>query len=154
VGDVITIVIQENVSADKSNAATGTKAGTIDSNLQKFFGVPLSGANSSVQNSMTSKSKDTDSSSYNFTGTIAVSVIEVLPNGNLVVSGEKQIGMDKGTEFIRLSGVVVPKMIMIGNTLPSSKLADARVEYRTNAQLDAAEVLKSLQKVFSAVLIL
>ena len=154
VGDVITVVIQEKVSADKKNAASDTKSGSIDTNLQKFFGIPMSGMNSAEETSMTSNSKDTGSASYNFTGTIAVTVIEVLPNGNLVVSGEKQIGMDKGTEFIRLSGVVVPQMITVGNTLPSSKLADARVEYRTNAQVDTVEVLKSLQRVFSAVLLL
>lgn len=154
VGDVITILIQEKVSADKKNAASDAKSGKIDTNLQKFFGIPMTGMNSAEETSMTSKSTDAGSASYNFTGTIAVTVIEVLPNGNLVVSGEKQIGMDKGTEFIRLSGVVVPQMITVGNTLPSSKLADARVEYRTNAQVDTVEVLKSLQRVFSAVLLL
>lgn len=154
VGDVITIVIQEKVSADKKNAISDTKTGKIDTNLQKFFGVPMTGMNSAEETTITSNSKDSGSSSYNFIGTIAVTVIEVLPNGNLVVSGEKQIGMDKGTEFIRLSGVVVPQMIMVGNTLPSSKLADARVEYRTNGQMDPAELLKSLQRVFSALLIL
>ena len=62
--------------------------------------------------------------------------------------------MDKGTEFVRLSGVVVPQMIQAGNLLPSSKLADARIEYRTNAQIDPSELLKSLQRIFSAVLLL
>ena len=154
VGDVITVLIQEKVSADKKNAASDSKSGSIDTNLQKFFGVPLSGMNSAEETSMKSDSKGTGSASYNFTGTIAVTVIEVLANGNLVVSGEKQIGMDKGTEFIRLSGVVVPQMITVGNTLPSSKLADARVEYRTNAQVDSVEVLKTLQRVFSSVLLI
>ena len=154
VGDVITILVQEKISADKKNTVSDSKSGKIDTNLQKFFGIPMAGMNSAESTNITSNSKDSGSSSSDFTGTIAVTVIEVLPNGNLVVSGEKQIGLDRGTEFIRLSGVVVPQMIQVGNLLPSTKLADARVEYRTNSQVDPSEVLKSLQRVFSAVLLL
>ena len=154
VGDVITILVQEKISADKKNTVSDSKSGKIDTNLQKFFGIPMAGMNSAESTNITSDSKDSGSSSSDFTGTIAVTVIEVLPNGNLVVSGEKQIGLDRGTEFIRLSGVVVPQMIQVGNLLPSTKLADARVEYRTNSQVDPSEVLKSLQRVFSAVLLL
>jgi flagellar L-ring protein precursor FlgH len=62
--------------------------------------------------------------------------------------------MDEGTEFIRLSGVVAPMLIQSGNTIPSTKLADARVEYRTNSQIDPAELLKSLNRIFSTVLLL
>lgn len=154
VGDVITILVQEKISADKKNTISDSKSGKIDTNLQKFFGIPMAGMNSAESTNITSDSKDSGSSSSDFTGTIAVTVIEVLANGNLVVSGEKQIGLDRGTEFIRLSGVVVPQMIQVGNILPSTKLADARVEYRTNSQVDPSEVLKSLQRVFSAVLLL
>jgi len=62
----------------------------------------------------------------------------VLPNGNLVVSGEKQVALDKGTEFIRFSGVVNPDTISLGNTVPSTKVADARIEYRTNTKIVGA----------------
>ena len=154
VGDVLTILIQEKVSADKKNAASDSKSGKIDTNLQKIFGMSLGNMNTSEQTTMQSDAKAAGSASYVFSGTIAVTVIEVLSNGNLMVSGEKQIGMDKGTEFVRLSGVVVPQMIQSGNILPSSKLADARIEYRTNAQIDPSELLKSLQRIFSAVLLL
>ena len=72
----------------------------------------------------------------------------------MLVSGEKQIGMDKGAEFIRISGVVAPSTILAGNTIPSTQLADARVEYRTNSQMDPAELVKSIGRILSAVLIL
>ena len=58
-----------------------------------------------------------------------MTVIEVLPNGNLLVAGEKQIGINQGTEFIRFSGVVNPVTIQAGNTVSSTKVADARIEY-------------------------
>jgi len=87
-------------------------------------------------------------SSNTFSGSITVTVIEVLPNGNLVVAGEKQIGLDKGTEYIRLSGVVQPDTILAGNNVSSAQVADARIEYRTTAKFDSAEVMGWLARFF------
>ena len=154
VGDVLTILIRERVSADKKDAASDNKSGKIDAHVDKLFGLNLVGMQAAEETKIQSDGKAAGSASYNFSGSIAVTVIEVLPNGNLLVSGEKQVGMDKGTEFIRLSGVVAPITIEAGNTLPSTKLADARVEYRTNTQIDSAEVLKSFSRIFSSVLIM
>ena len=56
-----------------------------------------------------------------FTGTITVTVKELLPNGNLGVVGEKQIAINRGTEFIRFSGVVNPRTISGSNTVPSTR---------------------------------
>jgi flagellar L-ring protein precursor FlgH len=71
-----------------------------------------------------------------------------LPNGYLVVSGEKQVGFDKGTEYVRFSGVVNPDMITLGNEVLSTKVADARIEYRSNTKMDAAEVLSMFSRFF------
>ena len=92
------------------------------------------------------------SSSNNFNGFIGVTVIEVLPNGNLVVSGEKQIAFDRGAEFIRFSGVVNPDTVAAGNTVASAQVADARVEYRTNTRLDKADVMSQLTRFFLSAL--
>lgn len=154
VGDMLTIDIRENVSADKTNAASDKKSQSILASLDSLFGISLSNMDVSESSTIQSDQKAAGKSSYNFLGKIAVTVIEVLPNGNLLVSGEKQIGLDKGAEFIRLSGVVAPILIEPDNSISSSKLADARVEYRTNSQIDEAELLKSLNRIFSAVLLL
>jgi flagellar L-ring protein precursor FlgH len=154
VGDVLTIVITENVSADKKNGASGNNSGKMSASVDKLFGVTTSNLSMSETAQMQSAATAAGSASSNFTGTIAVTVLEVMPNGNLRVSGEKQIGLDKGTEFIRLSGMVMPSSIAVGNMVPSTKLADSRVEYRTNSQFDAAEILKWLSRLFSTVLLL
>jgi len=65
-----------------------------------------------------------------------------------MVSGEKQIAFDRGAEFVRFSGVVNPDTITLGNNVPSTKVADARIEYRTNSQLDAAQVVSILARFF------
>ncbi|HEX8785246.1 MAG TPA: flagellar basal body L-ring protein FlgH, partial [Telluria sp.] len=87
-----------------------------------------------------------------FTGTIGVTVSEVLPNGNLIVVGEKQIAMDKGIEYIRISGMVNPDTIQPGNIVSSTLVADARVEYRTSSQLDRAELTSQMTRFFQSML--
>ena len=151
VGDVITVIVNERVSADKKNAASDNKQGSIDI---QAAGAGISNWQASEKGAVQNTGKATGSSSYNFTGAVAVNVIEVLENGNLVVSGEKQIGMDKGTEFIRVSGIVVPTLIDASNTISSNRLADARVEYRSNSNIDGSEIMKAFNRFFSAFLMI
>ena len=116
-------------------------------------GVLSSRFGSTVSSTADSKFADADkqSASNTFTGTIAVTVTEVLSNGNLIVAGEKQVAMNKGIEFIRFSGMVNPDSIS-ANTVSSTQVADARVEYRTNTRLDRAEMNSMLARFFQSVL--
>jgi flagellar L-ring protein precursor FlgH len=95
---------------------------------------------------------DAQSLSNTFRGTIGATVVEVLPNGNLVIAGEKQVGLNKATEFIRISGMVNPDSIANGNTVASTAIADARVEYRTQSNIDRAEVQSMLSRFFLSLL--
>jgi flagellar L-ring protein precursor FlgH len=65
-----------------------------------------------------------------------------------VVSGEKQIGFDKSTEFVRFSGVISPAFISVGNTVPSTQVADVRVEYRTNTNVDKSVIANMFNRFF------
>ena len=151
IGDILTIQIIENTRAGKQGAGSSSKSGKVEASIDPTTGLPLNlrnpisiGADSSLSN----EEKAASSSSNNFSGTITVTVVDVLENGNLVVSGEKQIAFDRGTEFVRFSGVVNPDTITLGNNVPSTKVADARIEYRTNSQLDAAQVVSILARFF------
>ena len=151
VGDVLTIAINEKTQAGKQASANGSKDSSVDASVGSLAGLPASllqrlGASAETSNSYDEKSAL--NSSNTFSGNVTVTVIEVLPNGNLVVAGEKQIALDKGTEYIRLSGVVQPDTIQAGNTVSSAKVADARIEYRTSAKLDSAEVMSWLARFF------
>ena len=77
-----------------------------------------------------------------------MTVIEVLPNGNLLVSGEKQIGINQGSEFVRFSGVVNPATISPANAVSSTQVADARLEYRGNGYIDEAQTMGWLARFF------
>jgi flagellar L-ring protein precursor FlgH len=156
VGDILTIAINEKTSAGKQAASSASKSGSVSAAVPNVLGGMLSSVTTylgaSAESSSQYQDKGAVNSSNNFTGQLTVTVIDVLPNGNLVVSGEKQVAFDKGSEFIRFSGVVSPNTISAGNIVPSTQVADARVEYRTNSQLDKAEMLAMLTRFFLSVL--
>lgn len=155
IGDTLTILISEKTSADKKTAATGAATGSVNAKTGQLLGVPSSSSGMLTLNgSVTSKSdnKDTGSASYNFSSTMGVTVIDVLPNGNLLVSGEKQIGLDRGAEYIRFSGVVPRSAIGAGNVVPSTQVADARIEYRTNTQIDKSQLSSMMNRFFYSLL--
>lgn len=151
VGDVLTIVINEKTQAGKQASSSGSKTSEVDSSISAVTGLPLKmfqGLNVNAGASNTYDDKSKLDSSNSFSGSITVTVIEVLANGNLVVAGEKQVALDKGTEYVRLSGVVQPDTIQAGNTVSSTRVADARIEYRTSAKFDEAEVMSWLARFF------
>ena len=78
-------------------------------------------------------------------------VIEVLSNGNLLVSGEKQVSISQGTEYIRFSGVVNPATINAANAVSSTKVADARIEYKGSGYIDEAQTMGWLARFFQTV---
>lgn len=151
VGDTITITINEKTSAVKSAGSSASKTGSVTSPAPTIFGTSIKELSASGSSSSKFEDKGATSSSNTFTGTIGVTVVEVLPNGNLVVSGEKQVALDKGVEYVRFSGTISPDNIQTGNTVSSTLVADAKVEYRTNTRVDMADFMSSLGRFFFSV---
>ena len=154
VGDTITIALLENNSATEKNGNDANHAASISSNFPSIT-VPTTGKHildgPSVVATAGNKLANTgDSSGSNFlTGTITATVIKVLSNGNLVVSGEKLVSINQIDEYIRISGVVNPANVQTGNTVLSSQISDARIEYKGgNANIDRAAVMSMLSRFF------
>jgi flagellar L-ring protein precursor FlgH len=154
VGDTITITVNETTTAVKSASSSGAKDGTFEFNSPAVLGLFKSLTNTDLKSSTGNSfsDKDDQTASNTFSASISVTVTEVLPNGNLVVSGEKQLALDKGIEYVRFSGVVNPGTISYGNTVASSSVADARIEYRSNSQIDRAGATAMLSRFFLSVL--
>lgn len=155
VGDILTVNIVENTNADKKASSTANRSSENNFSVSSLAGLPgksLLGANLGASSGFEFSGDGQSSSNNVFTGTITVTVTEVLPNGNLVVSGEKQVGIGQGSEFIRFSGVVNPVTISGANSVNSVQVADARVEYRGNGQIDSAQVMGWLTRFFLTVL--
>jgi flagellar L-ring protein FlgH len=138
VGDTLTIAIVENTNASKKSA---TNTGRQSNNsfgvtgLQGLPGKSFLGSTLGATSDFSFDGKGESSNNNVFTGTITVTVTDVLPNGNLLVSGEKQVGINQGSEYIRLSGVVNPIHLNAANTVQSTLVADARIEYRGSGAL-------------------
>lgn len=150
-GDIITIVISENVNATKSSQANTNRASSA------AFGVPVSpgifgglfhNTNLSASGANKFSGAGGASAANTFSGTLTVTVTGVLPNGNLEVSGEKQMLINQGNEFVRFSGVVNPTTISGTNTVYSTQVADAKIEYSAKGYIDEAENMGWLQRFF------
>ncbi len=156
VGDILTIVVSENVNASKNSAANASRSGSANANLSAIPAITnglFSGAQTVTaggKNIISAKGGANAANTFN--GVITVTVVEVLNNGNLLVSGEKQMLVNQGTEFIRFSGVVNPRTVSATNTVPSNLVADARIEYSAKGYIDEAQTMGWLQRIFLNVL--
>lgn len=153
IGDTLTITLQENVSASKSSTANAGRNGSSSfgltatpSSLSGLLGGDKTTFAGAGKNDFEGKGGATANNT--FTGTITVTVNQVLPNGNLNVIGEKQIEINQGTEFIRFSGVVNPRTISGSNSVVSTQVADARIEYVGNGYINEAQTMGWLQRFF------
>jgi len=147
VGDILTINLVENTTATKNAGSALGKKGSAASEVTNSAGTKID-PTYNVTNSDSAATTTDGSNGVTFSGSISAVVTEVKPNGNLVVVGEKQIGLDAGVEFIRFSGVVNPYMITNDNSVASNTIADARVEYRTNSTFDLANIAKTINRFF------
>ena len=140
IGDVVTVLLNESLQANREqNTDVERKASndvipeSVSTWLGNQRGIP-SGIN---LNSANVKSEGTGSSDQaaSLVGSVAVTVIDVLPNGNLVLRGEKQLQMTEGTEVIQVSGIVRPADIAPNFTVQSRRLANAQISYRGTGDL-------------------
>jgi flagellar L-ring protein precursor FlgH len=155
VGDTLTVRITENSNANKESSNESSKSGSASASVNRLFGVPgstLDRFGVAASNSRDYENNDSSSSKNNFNSTLTATVIEVLPNGNLVVAGEKQVALDAGIEYIRFSGVVNPRNVSAANSVNSTQIADVRAEYRSTAQADKSQIFSALTRFFLSVL--
>ena len=154
VGDTLTVMLNETTRASKD---IGTNARRLSSNgLNAGFNMSTGttatptaingGLNTNGNTNFDSKGGS--SASNQFLGTITVTVLEVLPNGNLNVAGEKRLAVGHEEEVIRFGGIVSPSTLQ-GNSVLSSQVADARIEYRGVGITDQIQNPGMLTKLFT-----
>lgn len=159
IGDIVTVALAERTVANRSSNATATKESSVEveadlSSLTNLgnafrgpgpaslgrradaFGQSLNGLSGGSATEF--QGRGAASASNAFTGTITTTVIEVLPNGNLVIAGEKQLAVSSEEEVIRISGVVNPTDL-VSNQVTSTRIADLRLEYRGKGFGDDAQ---------------
>jgi len=155
VGDTMTITIAETNSASTKSNTKVNHSTSITANAGPIVGLPgksLQGMSLTAGGTNNLDGKGEAAANNVFTGTITVTVIEVLPNGNLLVSGEKQVAIGFGQEYIRLSGVINPFFINSANSISSSQVADARIEYKESGAISEAQIMGWMSRFFLNVL--
>lgn len=158
VGDILKVDIAESLTGT-SKSATDSSRNTSLAQKGPGAGQSMSGLLASIFNidktasgSDAFKGTGQTQNSNSMTGSLMVSIIEVLPNGNLVVAGEKRIGMNGNINTLRFSGVVRSRDIRGGNVVSSSNVADARLEQVGGGMVADANSPGWMQKFFRGVL--
>jgi len=153
VGDIITVVLQESTSSSKSNKTSVDKSNsqtlaspTIFGIQPRVFGKPLSFSTGDSETEFDGEGKSDMSNSLD--GNITVTVHEVMPNGLMIVKGEKWLTLNQGDEYIRVSGMIRPQDISTSNTVYSTQLADARITYSGSGALNDSNSMGWLSKFF------
>lgn len=155
IGDVIKVDIAEKLAASRklttdtsrenSVAVKGPGKSESGSKLVDFFG----NLNASASGSDAFKGAGTTDNTSSFTGQMAASVINVLPNGHLVVAGERRIALNGGLSALRFSGVVDPQDLKAGNVIASSDVVNARFELAGEGDVSDAASRNWLQRVLT-----
>ncbi len=151
IGDTLTVAIIEKVSASQKSTSSLDKSGTLSGSISALPGIkPAAFARAAVDATSGNSfgGKGSTENSNDFSGTITVVVREVLPNGHLLIAGEKQIGVNQNMDVLRFSGQVDPRSIQPGNTVQSASIANVRLEQRGRGQQAEAQAMGWLSRVF------
>jgi len=157
VGDTLTVQIVEKVSATQKSTSSIDKSGGLAAGVTAIPGLSANSftaprATIGATSSNTFAGKGSTENSNDFSGTITATVIDVLPNGHLIISGEKQIGVNHNVDVLRFSGQVDPRAIQTGNSVASAQIANVRIEQRGKGQQADAQGIGWLGRFFLNVL--
>jgi len=139
-GDIVTIILQERTQSSKSAATNISKGSVSELPEPTILGSVISGSGTnglfnSIENSNKFNGAADSDQSNSLTGTISAVVTAVYPNGLLQVQGEKWLQLNRGEEYVRVSGLVREEDIDGSNAVSSLRLADARLAYSGTGEL-------------------
>ncbi|ALU44753.1 flagellar basal body L-ring protein FlgH [Pseudoalteromonas rubra] len=152
-GDIITVVLRESTQASKAANSKLDKDSEVEIDpILGLGGAAVNWGNKSIQLDAGSNSSfqgDAQANQSNsLIGNISVNVMRVLPNGNLVIRGEKWLTLNTGEEFIRLEGLVRPQDVNADNTVESNRIANARIQYSGKGDTQEVQSAGWLTKFF------
>jgi flagellar L-ring protein precursor FlgH len=151
VGDTLTISITERVSATQTSTSELSKTGSLSAGISAVPGISpkaFSRATAEATSANDNKGKGSNQNTNEFTGAITAVVTAVLPNGHLMISGEKQIGVNRNVDVLRFSGQVDPRSIGQGNAVASTSVANVRIEQRGRGAAPDAHAVGWLSRFF------
>jgi len=154
IGDIITVILEEQTTSSKSTNVAVTKDSTIGVDEGTLLGTGISAKNLSLLTNLSSArdfSGGADADQQNsLQGNITVTVADILDNGNLLIRGEKWLTLNRGDEYIRVSGIIRPQDITTDNTIVSNRIANARLSYSGTGELADSNKMGWLSRFFNS----
>jgi len=152
VGDTVTVQIVESLSASQVSKSTVNRNTSASNNITPpvpgILGPDLTNLNMAVATNNDFSGKGGTEAANTFTGSITATVVEVQPNGHLVIAGEKQIGVNQNVDVMRFSGTVDPRQLQPGSVIASTQVANVRVESRGRGAQGEAQTVGWLSRFF------
>lgn len=150
VGDVLTVELNEEVNASKSASSNASRGSSTSVEIEEIAEAlaKLQDDTFDISGSAEFAADGGARANNKFTGTITVQVRKIYPNGNMFIAGEKSIAINQGTEHIRFSGTVNPRHISSRNSVFSSEVADARIEYVGDGYIHETQHMGWLQRLW------
>lgn len=155
VGDIVTIKLVERTQAEKSSSTSTKKASDVGISGPVVAGRPVTVNGTEIlSGSLGSDSKfdgaGDSKQSNRLEGNVTVTVAKRLSNGNLLVRGQKWIGINQGREFVRIEGVIRPIDIEPDNSIASFRVANAKISYGAKGALADANRPGLLARFFNS----
>ena len=155
VGDLLTITLVESTNASSTANTSITKKDAVTMATPTLLGAPLTVNGVNLLNNSTSgdrsfAGKGNTAQSNTMQCSITVTVIQRLPNGNLVIQGQKNLSLNQGDELVQVQGIVRAADISPDNTIPSSKVADARIAYGGRGAVAQSNAIGWLSRFFNS----
>ena len=147
VGDILTIVINETTTQTASKQRSNSKSGSTSLSAGTGIFHFLAAASAGGSDAFTAAGSATDTN--RFTGQVTVTVVEVMPNGNMVVEGTQSIWQNRDEHKITVRGIVRRDDVLSNNTVPSTKVADATIKFDGKGPLNAKQRQGILTQIFN-----
>ncbi|MFO7787551.1 MAG: flagellar basal body L-ring protein FlgH [Halospina sp.] len=150
VGDVVTVELEESTSASKTSNTSIAKDSETGIEAPSVLGQEDLGVGTDVsQDRQFDGEADADQSNQ-LSGSITVTVVDVMPNGVLRVRGEKWLTLTQGKEYVRVSGLIRQQDIGSDNRVNSNRIADARISYGGTGDFDQSNRMGWLTRFFNS----
>lgn len=154
IGDIITVVLSEQTTSNKSANVDVTKDSEVNLPAPTVFGAAATLYDRTLANTSTAERDFSGSAdagqSNSLRGNISVTVVDVWPNGTLVIRGEKWMTLNRGDELIRISGLVRPGDVSVDNEVLSTRIANAQITYTGTGELASSQKMGFLSRFFNS----
>jgi len=155
VGDLLTITLLENTTAQTSANTATNKESNLSLGTPSILGAPVTLGGKDILSATAAGKRDftgkgNSAQSNRLQGSVTVTVVQRLPNGNLVVQGQKNLRLNQGDELVQVQGIVRPADIAQDNSIPSSRVADARIVYGGRGPVAQSNAMGWLSRFFNS----